>query len=219
MKKLAPSILSADFANLERDISRAVEGGADYLHIDVMDGHFVPNITIGPVVVKSIKKAVSIPLDVHLMISAPSKYYMEFIDAGADFITFHIETEISKNPRDLIMAIRDSGVKPAVSIKPATPVNAVKPFLSIIDMVLVMTVEPGFGGQGFIPETLPKIAAMRELIDRTNPACELQIDGGVNKDNIAELSRAGVDVFVAGSAVFGPGDITGRARSLKALIG
>ena len=218
MKKLAPSILSADFANLEKDISAVTDGGADYLHIDVMDGHFVPNITIGPAVVKSIKRVAKIPLDVHLMISAPSRYAVEFADAGADFITFHMETELSKNPRDLILAIRQMGVKPAVSIKPATPVLSVAPILQLVDMVLVMTVEPGFGGQGFIPETFKKISEMRALIDKVNPACELEVDGGIHEGNIAEIARAGADVIVAGSAVFGAGDAKERTRRLKEIM-
>ncbi len=202
--KLAPSILSADFANLERDIRRVEEAGAHYIHVDVMDGHFVPNITIGAPVVRSIRKVTKLPLDVHLMITHPDKYIDDFIDAGADIITVHFESEGELLRQ--IDQIHQGGCKASVAIRPGTPVTALIPYLTRLDMALVMTVEPGFGGQGFIPETMDKIRQVRKKIDELGIQTELEIDGGANLYNVDEILQAGADVIVAGSAIFGSAD-------------
>lgn len=218
MIKLAPSILSADFSALGRDIRLAQEGGADYVHIDVMDGHFVPNLTLGAPVVRRLRKVTTLPFDVHLMISDPEKFADEFMDAGADILTVHIETVPDERLPALIDRIRRRGVKPALSVKPATPAESLLPYLPEIDMVLVMTVEPGFGGQALIPETLEKIKTLREAINRLNPACELEVDGGIYPENARLVIDAGADVVVAGSAVFGKADIVGAARAMKKAL-
>jgi ribulose-phosphate 3-epimerase len=203
--KIAPSILSADFAFLGRDIARAEAGGADYIHVDVMDGHFVPNITVGIPVVKSLKASVSRPLDVHLMISDPSQYAERFVEAGANILTFHLEAVGSPGAGALLKQIRTLGAKAALSIKPATPVSTLESLIPFCDQVLIMTVEPGFGGQGFIPNTMDKIRQTRAMIDRLNPECDLEIDGGVGTNNIRACVAAGANVIVAGSAAFKKG--------------
>ncbi len=208
--KLSPSILSADFANLARDIAVAVDAGAEYVHVDVMDGHFVPNLTIGAPVVKALRKATDAVLDVHLMISNPDQYLDDFIAAGADIITVHAES--NGDTRAQLEKIRAAGVKASCTIKPGTPVTELIPLLPLCDMVLIMTVEPGFGGQGFIPECMDKIRAVRQAIQDGGYACELEIDGGAKLANVADIVAAGADVIVAGSAVFG-GDIAGNVRA------
>lgn len=213
--KLAPSILSADFANLARDVKIAADAGAEYVHVDVMDGHFVPNITIGAPVVKSLRKATDAVLDVHLMISDPDKYLDDFIAAGADIITVHFES--NGDTAEQLKKIRAAGVRASVVIKPKTPVSDILPLLPLCDMVLIMTVEPGFGGQGFIPECMDKIRELRKAISEGGYACELEIDGGAKLNNTADIVAAGADVIVAGSAVFG-GDIAENVRQFHAVF-
>lgn len=208
--KLSPSILSADFANLARDVKIAVDAGAEYIHVDVMDGHFVPNITIGAPVVKSLRKATDSVLDVHLMISDPDKYLEDFIQAGADIITVHCES--NGDTLEQLKKIKAAGVKASCTIKPGTPVDVMLPLLPYCDMVLIMTVEPGFGGQGFIPECMGKIRAIRKAIQDNGYACELEIDGGAKLTNVEDIVAAGADVIVAGSAVFG-GDIASNVQA------
>ncbi len=211
--KLSPSILSADFANLARDIQTAVDAGAEYVHVDVMDGHFVPNLTIGAPVVKSLRKATDAVLDVHLMITDPDAYLDDFIAAGADIITVHCEA--NGDTKAQLQKIRAAGVKAACVIKPKTPVETAIELLPYCDMILLMTVEPGFGGQGFIPECMDKIRAVRQAIQQGGYACELEIDGGVKQSNVAACIAAGADVIVAGSAVFG-GDIRANVKGFLA---
>lgn len=212
MVKISPSILSADFARLGDDIQAVEQGGADYIHVDVMDGHFVPNITIGAPVVKALRAVTSLPLDVHLMIENPDKYIPDFAAAGADIITVH--QEAVPHLHRTIQLIHSLGKRAGVSLNPATPVGTLELILAEVDMVLLMSVNPGFGGQSFIPFTLEKIARMRAMIERSGRSIELEVDGGVKAENIAEIARAGADVFVAGSAVFNGSDY---ARNLAAL--
>jgi len=200
MIKLAPSILSADFAHLGEQIAEVTRAGADYIHVDVMDGHFVPNITIGAPVVASIRRVTSLPLDVHLMIEHPERYISEFINAGADIITVHVEA--SAHLLSTIQAIKEQGVKAGVSLNPPTPLSAVDEFIHHVDLVLIMSVNPGFGGQSFIPETLPRIANMRKILDNRKPGVELEVDGGINAENAPDIVKAGADVLVAGNSVF-----------------
>lgn len=204
MIKIAPSILSADFSRLGEEITAIDEAGADYIHVDVMDGHFVPNITIGPLVVDAVRKVTQKPLDVHLMIENPDLYIPEFAKAGADIIVVH--EEAVAHLHRTVQLIKSLGKKAGVSINPGTPVNTLESILDDIDLVLVMTVNPGFGGQSFIDSCLPKIEALREMIDSRGLQVELEVDGGVKVDNIAKIARAGADVFVAGSAVFNADD-------------
>ena len=213
MVKIAPSILSADFANLGREIERIAS--ADYVHVDVMDGLFVPNISIGVPVVKSLRRITDMPLDVHLMIDRPVRYVGAFADAGADILTVHVESDTPENIRAALAAIREAGVRPAVTVKPKTPAEAVLPYLEEVSMVLVMTVEPGFGGQKFMADQLPKIKKIRGYIDAMHPACELEVDGGVDPATAPMCIRAGANVLVAGSAVYGGGDIEARIRALR----
>jgi len=213
MVKIAPSILSADFSRLGDEIRAIEAGGADYVHIDVMDGHFVPNITIGPLLVDAVRKVTSLPLDVHLMIENPDLYIPEFAKAGADIITVHQEA-VSHLHRT-VQLIRSLGKKAGVSINPATPVSTLEVILDELDLVLVMSVNPGFGGQSFIPSCLPKIEALRREIERRGLAVELEVDGGVKIDNIRQIVSAGADVLVAGSAVFGTSDYRVTIGTLK----
>ncbi|MFI3226295.1 MAG: ribulose-phosphate 3-epimerase [Clostridia bacterium] len=201
MVKLSPSILSADFANLQRDIELATNAGAQYVHIDVMDGHFVPNITIGAGVVSAIRKFSDAVLDVHLMIQNPDQYLPDFIAANPDIITVHYES--FGNTLGQIKRIKDAGIKAAIAIKPATPVQVLDEFLPLIDMALVMTVEPGFGGQSFMPEMLEKVVYLRKKIKENNYSCDIQVDGGLKSTNTSEVVKAGANIIVAGSAVFG----------------
>lgn len=198
--KLSPSILSADFANLARDIKIATDAGAEYVHVDVMDGHFVPNITIGAPVVKSLRKATDKVLDVHLMISDPDQYLDDFIKAGSDIITVHYES--NGDTLEQLKKIRAAGVKAACVIKPKTPAEALFPLLPYCDMVLIMTVEPGFGGQSFMADMMKKTRFLREKLDERNPGCHIQVDGGIDEKTQAICKENGVDVFVAGSAYF-----------------
>ena len=212
--KLAPSILSADFACLGEQIDKVARAGADYIHVDVMDGHFVPNITIGAVVVASIRPVTSLPLDVHLMIEHPERYISEFVQAGADIITVHVEA--SPHLHATIRLIKELGAKAGVSLNPATPIGAVEEFLPHVDLVLVMSVNPGFGGQSFIPETLPRIANMRKILDDRGLSAELEVDGGINADNAPDIVKAGATVLVAGNSVFkAKGGIRRAIRRLR----
>ena len=213
MVKIAPSILSADFANLERDIHRIAD--AAYVHVDVMDGVFVPNITVGAPVVASIRKVTELPLDVHLMIVEPGRYVEQFCDAGADLVTLHVESDTEANLLDAIDKIHAKGKKAGVVLKPKTPAEAVLPFLEKVELILVMTVEPGFGGQKFMAGQMPKVSALRRMIEEKNPACELEVDGGVAPDTCQICIDAGANVLVAGSAVYKAADIPARIAELR----
>lgn len=215
MIKIAPSILSADFARLGEEIRAIEAGGADYVHIDVMDGHFVPNITIGPLVVDAVRKVTDMPLDVHLMIENPDQYIPDFAKAGADIITVHYEAV--PHLHRTVQLIHSLGKKAGVSLNPATPVSSLEVILDELDLVLLMSVNPGFGGQAFIPSCLPKIEALRKEIDRRGLNIELEVDGGVKPSNIANIAGAGADVFVAGSAVFGTPDYQDTITELRRL--
>ena len=214
MKKIAPSILSADFSRLGEEIKAVEAAGADYIHIDVMDGHFVPNITIGPLVVAAARKITTLPLDVHLMIENPDRYIPDFAAAGADIIVVHAEASVHLHRS--IQLIKSLGKRAGVSLNPATPLNYLEYVLADLDLVLLMTVNPGFGGQSFIEEAIPKIKALRAMLDKRGLEAELEVDGGVKTDNIARISHAGADVFVAGSAVFGSSDYSSTIAALKA---
>jgi ribulose-phosphate 3-epimerase len=217
MKKLAPSILSADFARLGEEIKTVEEAGADYIHIDVMDGHFVPNITIGPLIVETARKITNLPLDVHLMISNPERYIKDFVEAGSNLLSIHVET--CHHLQRTLTHIRELGAKPAAVLNPSTPLSALEYILEEVDMVLLMTVNPGFGGQKFIPGMLPKIKKVRKLIDEKNPAVELEVDGGIKLDNISQVAQAGADVVVAGSAVFKSANCKKTVRLMKEKLG
>jgi ribulose-phosphate 3-epimerase len=213
MVKIAPSILSADFAMLGEDVVAAEKAGADLIHVDVMDGHFVPNITIGPPVVKSVKKVASIPLDVHLMIENPDAYIRDFAESGADIITVHEEASIHLHRT--IQNIRECGAKPAVSLNPATPVSNLEIILPYVDMVLLMSVNPGFGGQKFIPEVLAKIRQLKDIINKNKYKVEIEVDGGVNTENVAEVVQAGADIVVMGSAFYNSEDYAETVRTVR----
>ena len=211
--KISPSILSADYASLKSEIEKVKNGGADMLHVDVMDGHFVPNISIGPPVVKSIRKATDMFLDCHLMISNPYDYIDSFASSGADLIAFHVESD--SDIEKTIEKITSAGVLPALVVKPGTPAESVFPYLSKIAMVLVMTVEPGFGGQSFMEDMLPKIKAIREKADEVNPSLMIQVDGGIVPETAKKCVDAGADVLVSGSYIFGASDTEGAISSLR----
>lgn len=210
---VAPSILSANFGELAKEIKAVCEAGADLIHIDVMDGHFVPNLTIGPLVVEAVAKASTKPLDIHLMVENVPFFVDLFLPLKPKFISFHIEEE--KHPLRLIDHIRKNGVNPAIVLNPHTPVSSLKHIIDEVDMVLLMSVNPGFGGQKFIPSVLAKAMELRELIDSRNAKCMIEVDGGVNGLNVADLDAAGVDIVVAGSFVFGSNDYAGAIRALK----
>lgn len=216
MIKLAPSILSADFANLERDIKMVEQAGAELLHIDVMDGHFVPNITIGAPVVKSLRKVSNLVLDVHLMISQPENYIKDFADAGADIITVHAEA--ATHLHRLIQMIKKEGCMAAVALNPATPLSVLDYVLEDLDMVLIMSVNPGFGGQKFIPSALDKIKTLRSMINEKNLNIDIQVDGGIGLDNIAEVVSCGANVLVAGSAIFNTPDPALAIKKMKEAV-
>ena len=214
MAKIAPSILSADFVNLERDIHNIEENGADWVHVDVMDGLFVPNISIGIPVVQALRRVTDLPLDVHLMIERPIRYVEQFIRAGADWLTIHIEADEPQNTLEALDKIRALGCKAAVSLKPRTPAEAALPYLTKCDMVLVMTVEPGFGGQSFMADMMEKVRFLRTTLDRVNPECRIEVDGGVDAVTQAVCKQSGADVLVTGSAYFKAAD---RAAFVKTV--
>jgi ribulose-phosphate 3-epimerase len=211
--KIAPSILSADFSRLKEEIQTIEAAGADWLHVDVMDGHFVPNITIGPVVVEWVRKVTEIPLDVHLMITDPDKYSRDFIKAGADWVSIHPDT--SANPKATLTKIRELGAKAAVAVNPDVPLTQVEGFLANLDMVLIMSVFPGFAGQAFIPEVLPKITALRQLIETRKLPVLIEVDGGIKADNIELVFRAGAEIVVSGSGIFKTADYAATIREMR----
>jgi ribulose-phosphate 3-epimerase len=218
MIKLAPSILSADFARLGQQIDEVARAGADYVHADVMDGHFVPNITIGAPVVASIRRATTLPLDVHLMIEHPERYVSQFAQAGADIITVHVEA--SAHLHATIRLIKELGARAGVSLNPPTPLAVIEEFLPHVDLVLIMSVNPGFGGQSFMPETLPKIADVRKILSNRELRAELEVDGGINVSNARDIVEAGADILVAGNSIFraqeGIGEAVRRLREAAA---
>jgi ribulose-phosphate 3-epimerase len=213
MIKIAPSILSADFSRLGEEVKAAENAGADLIHVDVMDGHFVPNITIGPLVVKAVKRSSSIPLDVHLMITDPDKYIKDFADSGAAIITVHAEACVHLHRS--VQNIKECRVRAAVSINPATPLNSIELILPFVDMVLLMSVNPGFGGQKFIPEVLPKIKQLKDIIIANKYHIEIEVDGGITVDNVAEVHKAGADIVVMGNAFYNSKDYDGTVRDIR----
>jgi ribulose-phosphate 3-epimerase len=216
VKKIAPSILSADFSKLSQEIKEVEKAGADYLHIDVMDGQFVPNITVGPLIVRACRKVTRLPLDVHLMIEEPDRFIEEFAREGSDIITVH--QEACTHLHRTITLIKELGKKAGVSLNPATSLSTLDEILPEVDLVLVMTVNPGFGGQKFIKSVLPKIAQLRKTLDENRLTAELEVDGGVNVDNIADIAKAGGQVFVAGNAVFKSEDYRKTISELRKAI-
>ncbi len=216
MKKIAPSILSADFSRLADEVRAVEKAGADVIHVDVMDGHFVPNITIGPLVVQGLKKLTSLPLDVHLMIENPERYVEVFAQAGSDWITIHAET--CPHLKRMIKKVHQLRARPGIVLKPATPLKTLFPVLDEIDLVLIMSVNPGFGGQSFIPSTLKKIERLRKIVDQNRYPLEIEVDGGVKVENIREVSTAGGDVFVVGTGIFKTENYEKTIRRLRQEI-
>jgi ribulose-phosphate 3-epimerase len=216
LKKIAPSILSADFSRLGEEVRGVERAGADLIHVDVMDGHFVPNITIGPIVVTGLKKLTSLPLDVHLMIEEPERYIEAFAQAGSTWITIH--AEVCPHLSQLIKKIRKLNIRPGVVLNPPTPLKILHPILDEIDLVLLMSVNPGFGGQSFIPSTLKKIERLRKIIDQNHYPLEIEVDGGIKIENIREVSRAGGDIFVLGTGIFKTKDYGETIRKLRQKI-
>ena len=214
MIKVAPSVLSADFSRLGAEIEDIARSGADLIHFDVMDGEFVPNISMGLPVLASLRKATELFLDVHLMIVRPLRYVERFCEAGADLVTVHVEADTEENIREAMRRVKACGKKAGVSVKPGTTAGALAPFLELADLVLVMTVEPGFGGQRFMADMMPKVREIRDWLDKVNPACELEVDGGVDGVTAAVCKASGANVLVAGSAVFGKED---RAAAIAAI--
>ena len=215
MAIISPSILAADFANLQRDVQNIADNGGKWVHVDVMDGHFVPNISIGIPVVKSLRKVTDLTLDVHLMIDKPIRYVEEFVKAGADWITVHIEADTEENTLLCLDKIHTLGCKAGIVLKPRTPAEAAIPYLTKCDMILVMTVEPGFGGQKFMADMMPKVRELRGYINEMNPECELEVDGGVDPDTAPVCIENGANVLVAGSAVYKAADIPARIAALR----
>lgn len=212
--RIAPSILSADFAHLARDVAAAEAGGADLIHVDVMDGHFVPNLTIGPPVIRAVRRIAQVPLDVHLMVQNPDPYLGAYVEAGAAMVSVHVE--VLPHLHRTIAAIKALGAAAGVVLNPSTPVSAIEEVAGDVDFVLVMSVNPGFGGQSFIPRALDKVRAVRSLLDRAGTGAFVEIDGGVDRDNIAQVVAAGASVVVAGQAVFGHADAAAAVRALRA---
>ena len=216
MAKIAPSILSADFANLERDIHDLERNGADWVHVDIMDGIFVPNISIGIPVVQALRPVTDLPLDVHLMIDRPIRYVEQFVKAGADWLTIHIEADQPQNTLEALDKIHELGCKAGIVLKPRTPAEAAIPYLEKCDLVLIMTVEPGFGGQKFMADMMPKMKKIRQMLDEVNPDCLVEVDGGVDANTYTVCKENGAEVLVAGSAYF---KATDRATFVKTIQG
>lgn len=215
-KKIAPSILAADFSRLAEEVRAVEEAGADLIHVDVMDGHFVPNLTIGPMVVEAVRKVTSLPLDVHLMILRPEALIEEFVKSGADFVTVHVEA--TAHLHRTLQLIKQMGAKTGVALNPATPLTAVEEILEETDLLLIMSVNPGFGGQGFIAKAFDKIRLAREMIDTKNLSTSLEVDGGIKVNNAHALAEAGVDIFVAGSVIFGSDDYKKTIAEMKRAV-
>jgi len=218
MKKIAPSVLSADFSRLGEEIKAVEKAGADLIHLDIMDGHFVPNITVGPLLVDAARKVTQLPLDAHLMIENPEKYIPEFAKAGANSISIHVEA--CKRPGQLkknLRLIRQCGAAPSLALNPATPLSRILPFLEDVAMILVMTVNPGFGGQAFMPSCIKKVEKLRKIIDQKRLSIDIEVDGGIKPDNIQLLSQAGADIFVAGSAIFKSSNYKETIQKMKEL--
>ncbi len=216
MRKISASILSSDFGRLAEQVREAEQAGVDWIHVDVMDGHFVPNITIGPAVTQAIRRATRLPLDVHLMISHPERYVEAFVEAGADWLGIHVEATV--HLERLIQQIKEAGAKATVTLNPATPLNCLEYVLPEVDMVLLMTVNPGFSGQKFIPAVLPKIRRLRQMIDAQKLDVLIQVDGGVQTDTIGEIVAAGADVLVSGSGLFNDKPIAANVQRLRELM-
>jgi len=216
MAILAPSILSCDYMHMERDFTACKENGVKWLHVDIMDGHFVPNLSFGYSLVKSMRPVTDLVLDVHLMIDTPIKYAENFCKAGADYLTIHVEADTRENIRKTLELIRSLGVKPGIVVKPKTPAEDIAEFLPMVDMVLVMTVEPGFGGQKFMADMMPKVKQLRKMLDEVNPDCHLEVDGGVDLNTVVTCKENGADVFVAGSAYFGAQDKKSFTQQMEA---
>ena len=216
MSILAPSILSCDYMNMQRDFTECKEMGVKWLHVDIMDGHFVPNLSFGYSLVKSMRPITDLVLDVHLMIDTPIKYAENFCKAGADYLTIHVEADTRENIRKTLELIRSLGVKPGIVVKPNTPAEEIEEFLPMVDMVLVMTVEPGFGGQKFMADMMPKVKQLRAMLDKVNPNCHLEVDGGVDLNTVVTCKENGADVFVAGSAYFGAQDKKSFTQQMEA---
>ena len=214
--KIAPSILSADFSRLKDEIQAVEAAGADWLHVDVMDGHFVPNITIGPVVVEWVRKVTTVPVDVHLMITEPDKYAPEFIKAGADWVSIHPDT--CAKPAATLAKIRELGAKPSIAVNPDVPLSQVEKCFGDVDMVLMMTVFPGFGGQAFVADVLPKITELRKVIENRKLPILIEVDGGVKSDNIARVVEAGAEVIVSGSGIFKTPSYTDTIRQMRQAV-
>ena len=214
MAILAPSILSCDYMNMQRDFTACKENGCKWLHVDIMDGHFVPNLSFGYSLVQAMRPITDLVLDVHLMIDTPIKYAEEFCKAGSDYLTIHVEADTPENIKKTLELIRSHGVKPGIVIKPKTPAEAIAPYLEMVDLVLVMTVEPGFGGQKFMADMMPKLKQLRQMIEEKNPGCHLEVDGGVDLVTAQVCKENGADVLVAGSAFYGAAD---RAAFVEAL--
>ncbi len=211
--KISPSILSADFTKLADELKALEDAGADYVHVDVMDGRFVPNITIGPFIVEAIKRSTRLPLDVHLMIEEPERYIADFAKAGSDIITVHAEA--TRHLHKVVQSIKDHGKRAGVTMNPATPLSSVEEVITDVDLILIMSVNPGFSGQGFIPSSLKKIAGARKLINASGRSIELEVDGGIKVANIKEAASAGADVFVSGSGVFGTPDYKKTIEAMR----
>lgn len=216
MAIIAPSILSADYMHFHEDMDRTKADGAKWLHVDIMDGQFVPNISFGYSWVKAMRKITDLVLDVHLMIDRPIRYVEEFCKAGADYLTVHVEADTPENILAAIEKIRSMGVKPGIVLKPKTPAEALVPYLDKVDLVLVMTVEPGFGGQSFMADMMPKVKQLRQMLDEVNPACHLEVDGGVDANTAKICKENGADVLVAGSAFYGAADRAGLVKRIEA---